>query len=404
MDCNPVGSCFYKDFTKRRRPSLDLTGMRLNTLCRAAFVAVGLPIVAFCGPFVQTNLTSDIPGLAANTDPNLVNPWGISFSATSPIWASDQGKGVSTLYNGAGVAQALVVAIPTTGPNPPQGPTGQVFNSTTASFLLTNGNGQKATFLFDTLGGTIAGWNAGAGSTAVTQLTNAGASYTGLALGTSAGGDTLYAANFGQGKIDAVSAAFADETLAGSFIDPNLPAGYSPYNIQNIGGSLYVEYAFVDPVTHRASVGAGQGLVDIYDGNGTLIKRLISPGGALTAPWGITLAPALFPVFGGDLLVGNFGDGTIHAFDPTTGALLGTLTDGANNPIANPGLWGIGFRTASGFDANALYFVAGIHGEQDGLFGAIGIAPEPGTLALMALACGALLLRKTIGRSAARPR
>jgi uncharacterized protein (TIGR03118 family) len=370
--------------------------MRLNSLCRTVVVAIGgFPVVAFCGPFVQTNLSSNIPGLAANTDPNLINPWGISFSATSPLWVSDQGTGVSTLYNGAGGAVPLVVTIPTNGPNPPQGPTGQVFNTTT-SFKLTNGNSNPATFLFDTLAGTIDGWNGG--TTAVQQLANAGASYTGLALGTSATGDTLYAANFGQAKIDAISASFADEILAGSFTDPNLPAGYSPYNIQNIGGSLYVEYAFVDPVTHRASVGAGLGLVDIFDGNGNFVKRLINPGGALTAPWGITLAPTLFPVFGGDLLVGNFGDGTIHAFDPTTGALLGSLTNAANNPIANPGLWGIGFRTAAGFDPNALYFVAGIDGEKDGLFGAISLAPEPGTLALMGIACGGLLLKKVIGR------
>ena len=356
------------------------------------------PIAAFCGPFVQTNLSSNIPGLAANFDPNLINPWGNSFSATSPIWVSDQGAGVATLYGGNGAAVPLVVSIPTTGPNPPQGPTGQVFNST-SSFLLTNGNGQKATFLFDTLAGSIAGWNTG--TTAVTQLSNAGASYTGLALGSSAAGDTLYAANFGQAKIDAISAGFADENLVGSFTDPNLPAGYSPYNIQNIGGSLYVEYAFVDPVTHRASVGAGQGLVDIFDANGNFVKRLIDAGGALDAPWGITLAPALFPMFGGDLLVGNFGDGTVHAFNPTTGALLGSLTDSSNNPIANPGLWAIEFRAAgaTGFDPNTLYFTAGINGERDGLFGAIAAAtPEPGTLALMAIAGAGLLLKKVIAR------
>ena len=371
--------------------------MRLNPVCRAAVLTIGfVPIVAFCGPFVQTNLSSNIPGLAANTDPNLVNPWGISFSANSPLWVSDQGAGVATLYNAAGGAVALVVTIPTSGPNPPQGPTGQVFNST-PSFLLTNGNGQKATFLFDTLGGTIAGWNTG--TTAVTQLTNAGASYTGLALGTtSAAADTLYAANFGQTRIDAVSSTFADEVLPGSFTVPGLPAGYAPYNIQNIGGSLYVEYALVDPVTHRASVGAGQGLVAVFDGDGKFVKTLISTGGALNAPWGITVAPALFPLFGGDLLVGNFGDGRINAFDPTTGALLGTLTDSLNNPIANPGLWGIGFRVGGGFDPNALYFVAGINNEQNGLFGSIELAPEPGTLVMVSLACAGLLLKKKLFR------
>jgi uncharacterized protein (TIGR03118 family) len=363
-------------------------------------LAIGIfPIVAFGGPFVQVNLSSDIPGLAANTDPNLVNPWGNSFSGTSPIWVSDQGKGLATLYTGSGSAVGLVVTIPG-GTTPPQGPTGQVFNSTATSFALTNGNGMKATFIFDTLAGTIEGWNTA--TSAVIQLTNAGASYTGLALGTSARGDTLYAANFAQDTIDTVNSSFADTTLAGSFTDPNLPAGYVPYNVQNIGGSLYVEYAQVDPVTHRAAVGPGKGIVAVFDGDGNFVTQLIT-GGVLNAPWGITLAPALFPVFGGDLLVGNFGDGRVNAFNPTTGAFLGTLTDSSNNPIANPGLWGIGFRpAATGFDPNALYFTAGINGEQDGLFGDIAAAattPEPGTLALMALGAAGLLLKKVIRRA-----
>jgi uncharacterized protein (TIGR03118 family) len=171
--------------------------------------------------------------MAANTDPNLINPWGISFSGTSPIWVSDQGKGVATLYTGTGSAVPLVVTIPG-GTTPPQGPTGQVFNSTTSSFLLTNGNGMKATFIFDTLAGTIEGWNTA--TTAVIQLTNAGASYTGLALGTSARGDTLYAANFAQDTIDTVNSMFADTTLAGSFTDPIFPRAMPLMTFKISGG------------------------------------------------------------------------------------------------------------------------------------------------------------------------
>jgi uncharacterized protein (TIGR03118 family) len=305
---------------------------------------------------------------------------------------------VSTLYNGAGVAQSLVVTIPTSGPNPPQGPTGQVFNSAalSTSFVV---NGAKATFLFDTLGGTIAGWNSASGTTAATAFTRPGAAYTGLAIGSSAAGDTLYAANFAQGSIDVINSAFAMISLAGSFTDPNLTAGYVPYNVQNVGGSLYVEYSQVDPVTHRAAVGAGLGVVAVFDQNGNFIKTLTS-GGPLNAPWGITMAPLLFPVFGGDLLIGNFGDGRVNAYDPATGAFLGTLTNGSNTPIANPGLWGIGFRTAAGFDPNALYFVAGINNEADGLFGEIVAAPEPATFVLMSLAGAGFLMFKS--RASAR--
>ena len=373
--------------------------MRLNPLCRASVVAFESfrSWLALCTPFVQTNLFQhsracrehrseshqSLGNFLQCHQPDLgIRPRRGSCDALQREWERGPASGEHSYHR------------PRTAP---QGPTGQVFNST-ASFLLTNGNGQKATFLFDTLGGSIVGWN---GTTAVTQLTNAGASYTGLALGSSTVGDTLYAANFGQGKIDAISAGFSDENLAGSFVDPNLPAcAILPTTSRTLGGSLYVEYALVNPTTGRVSVGAGEGLVDIFDANGNFVKRLINPGGSLDAPWGITLAPTLFPVFGGDLLVGNFGDGTIHAFDPTTGALLGSLTDSSNNPIANPGLWGIvGFRTASEVRSQrSLFHAAGINGEQDGLFGSISTAPEPGTLALMGIACGGLLLKKVIGR------
>jgi uncharacterized protein (TIGR03118 family) len=366
---------------------------------RAVFVGMmALPIVAFGGSFTQSNLSSDIPGLAAFTDANLKNPWGISFSGTSPIWVSDQGTGVSTLYNGTGSAAALVVSIPPTGATPPQGPTGQVFNTTASSFNLPVGG--KSLFLFATLAGTIDGWNGGSGTTAQqTVFSDPGAVLTGLALGNNGTNDFLYAANFAGGKIDIIDSTFSKTTLAGNFTDPNLPAGYSPYNIQNINGLLYVEYALVDPTTHKASESLHQGVVDVFDTNGNFMKRLVLDG-ALSSPWGVTLAPAGFGEFGGDLLVGNFGDGAINAFNPTTGAFIGTVSDRNNNPLLNDGLWGIGFRpAAAGFDPNALYFVAGINDEADGLFGRIQAVPEPGTFLLVSILGAALIFARKFGRA-----
>lgn len=351
-----------------------------------------LTIPAMAAPtFQQTNLASDIPGLAAVTDPNLKNPWGMSFSATSPFWVSNQGSNNSTLYNGAGTPQALVVTVPTTGAGP-QGPTGQVFNGG-SNFALTPGN--PARFIFATLSGEIAGWNpAVSPTTAVVQFAATDrAVYTGLANATVGGSDFLYAADFGNGKIDVFNSSFQKTTLAGSFTDPNVPAGYSPYNIQNINGKLYVEYAKVDPVTRRASEDLNQGLVDVFDLNGNLTQRLVTNTN-LSSPWGVTLAPSGFGAFGGALLVGNFGDGRINAFDPITGAFLGALSDALGQPIENDGLWAIKFRdAASGFDPNALFFVAGINDEADGLFGRITAVPEPSTYLLLSIGIGLVAIR-----------
>jgi uncharacterized protein (TIGR03118 family) len=333
--------------------------------------------------YVQTNLASDISGLAPNTDTNLKNPWGMSFAATSPFWMSDQVTGKSTLYNGAGVPQALVVTTP-------PAPTGQVFNASSSFNLSTGG---KALFIFDSLSGQIAGWNGAQGTTAATMFTATdGAAFTGLAINNNGSGDFLYAADFANGRIDVLNTNFALMTLPGAFTDPNLPAGFSPYNIQTVGGKLYVEYAQVDPVTHRPTTTANIGIVDVFDANGNFLQRLAT-NTHLDSPWGITQAPASFGSFGGDILVGNFGDGTISAFDPLSGVFQGVLSDLSGNPIVNSGLWALNFRASgSGFDPNALFFNAGINGEADGLFGEITPAPEPSTLALLALGIGALAL------------
>ena len=337
-----------------------------------------LAICALLGPalfgdgFTQTNLVSDIPGMAINTDPNLKDPWGMSFNAASPIWVSDRATGVSTLYSGTGVVNSLVVTVP---PGIPLGPTGQVFANITGNFLLNN---SPAAFIFDTLGGTIDAWNGG--TTATVMNTTTGASFEGLALA----GTQLYAANFqATGGIDVFDTNFAPTTSAGGFVDPNLPAGYSAFNVQNIGGILYVEYAKVTSGVPVPLPGGG-GFVDEFDANGNLLKRLISDG-PLDAPWGIALAPATFGAFGGDLLVGNFGNGEINAFNPTTGSFIGTLDDGNGNPIVNPGLWAIDFGNSSA-NPNGLYFNVGLNGGQDGLFGVITATPEPASFGLTALA------------------
>jgi uncharacterized protein (TIGR03118 family) len=331
--------------------------------------------------YQQTNLVSDIPGLAAFTDRHLVNPWGISFSSTSPFWISDNGTGVSTLYNGQGQPfpppprGPLVVTIPPA-PGSGQGtPTGTVFNGTTG-FVITQGtSSHPALFLFDTLDGTLSGWNPAVNaSSAVIAVNNAGSAvYTGLAMASNASGTFLYAANalpspaHPNGTIDVFDQHFTPTQLQGSFTDPNLPADYSVYNIQTVAGLLLVTYAL--PPTSPSQV--GDGFVDAFDTNGHLIRRLISRG-PLDAPWGLVLAPAGFGRFSKALLVGNLANGYINAFDFETGAFRGTLESQLGQPIQNAGLWALTFGTGSqGFNPETLYFDAGIDNFQHGLFGAI---------------------------------
>jgi len=325
--------------------------------------------------FTQTNLVSDIPGMAKTTDPNLVNPWGVSFSSGSPFWISDNGTGLATLYNGAGDIIPLVVTVP-----PPGGaaPTGQVFNSS-SSF-----NGDL--FIFATEGGTITGWRGALGTTAETLSPGTGGVYKGLAIATTPNGTYLYATDFHNNSITVFPGTGAPN-LPGNFTDPSLPAGYAPFNIQNIGGKLYVTYAVQDAAKHDDVSGPGHGIVDVFDLQGNFLQRLIS-NGPLNSPWGMAIAPTGFGNFGNDLLVGNFGDGTINAFDPSTGNFLGQL-DGANGmPLINLGLWDLTVGNGgNGGSKSDLYFTAGIPGdgmvEDHGLFGSIVPTPEPGTLALL---------------------
>ncbi len=340
--------------------------------------------------YVQTNLVSDLPGLAQLTDPALKNPWGVSENATSPFWVSDQGTNESTLYSvtAAGVSKpALTVAIPTTAGGP-QGPTGQVANTTTAFQV----DGKAANFIFANLNGTISAWNSNAGTTAVVQATTAGALYTGLAIDPSSA--RLFAANGAQNRIDVFNGSFQPVSLpAGAFTVPNLPAGLVPFNVQEINGQIYVTYAPAGRAAQAAAT-AGSGVVAVFDANGTFIKQLIT-GGNLASPWGIALAPDSFGQFGGDLLVGNFSfvDSEINAFDPITGALDGTIAidDGGNGP---GGLWDLTFGNGgSGGDPNTLYFVDGLNGESDGLFAALSVV-EPSSLVLLTPVLALLLAQR----------
>lgn len=369
----------------RRRAGAGRTpaAVRLTPVLAAALL-VGRPAAAQ-SRVVQTNLVSDVAGHAYVTDPQLVNPWGVSASPTGPFWVSDNHTGLSTLYNGAGVKQGLVVTVPGVG-GAAGSPTGQVFNGT-GSFALPNGG--NAVFLFASEDGTISGWNPAGGASAVTAVNPlGGASYKGLAVSGSGAGARLYGANFGQGRVDVFDGSFG-LVGSGGFVDPNLPAGYAPFNAQTIGNSVYVTYAL-----HGANgddvPGAGHGFLDVYGTDGTFQRRLVS-GGALNSPWGMAIAPAGFGSFGGDLLVGNFGDGMIHAYDPLTGAAEGALLAADGTPLAIDGLWSLDFGNGGkGGASNALYFTAGPDDEAHGLFGSLTAVPEPSTFALAGLGVAGL--------------
>ncbi len=323
--------------------------------------------------YEQHNLVSDMPGLAGLTDPNLVNPWGIAYGPTTPFWIADNHSGASSIYDGNGVQTRTAVTIPTAaGGAPPASPTGIVFNSTT-DFIV--GPNQPAKYIFATEDGTISAWGSGTSAVLKVDLSTSGAVYKGLALAGSEGKKYLYAANFSTGRVDVFDANFTPVALAGAFTDPNLPAQFAPFNIQNVGGKLYVTYALPDAAHHDDVSGPGNGYVNVFDASGQLIKRLVSQG-PLNSPWGIALAPAGFGGFSGALLVGNFGDGRINAFKPATGEWLGALEDAKGKLIEIEGLWGLTFGngTKAG-NTHSLYFTAGISGggnvEDHGLFGRV---------------------------------
>lgn len=334
--------------------------------------------------YTQTNLVSDGSVPAATISDNLINPWGISHSPTGPFWVSDNGTGLTTIYNGAGTAvqvagqDAITIAAP-----PGQdtaAPTGQVFNIAGSGFEITaNGVTAPSVFLFATEDGTISGWapTVDPGSSVIAIDNSNGSNtavYKGLAIGTTNQGTFLYAANFRNGTVDVFDKDF---TQVNSFTDPNLPPGYAPFNVQVLDNKLYVTFAQQDVAKHDDVAGPGHGFVDAFDLNGNMLDRVASRG-VLNSPWGLDIAPKGFGQFSGDLLVGNFGDGTIDAFNPKTDRFIGQLLGSDGNPLQIQDLWALTNGTGSqGTNASAVYFTAGGQDEQHGVFGSLAATGDP---------------------------
>ncbi len=372
----------------RRDPGVSLLRRRrwsvlwLGVLAAVALLALAGPSVARAGggggghrhAFQQRNLVSDIAGVARITDRNLVNPWGLAAGPSTPLWVADNGTDVSTLYSGA-VHGSIPVAAPLVVGIPGGAPTGVVFNPTDGFVVHAGSASAPARFIFDSEAGQITAWspNVPPATQAQPEVTTAGAIYKGLAIANAGKhkGTLLYAADFHGAKIDVFDSAFAAVTLpAGAFTDSALPAGYAPFNIQELGGRLYVAYAQQDADAEDEVAGPGLGFVDVYDTRGHLRKRLVSQG-QLNAPWGLVVAPHRFGGFGGDLLVGNFGDGAINAYDVRSGHFDGQLKNEDGNPIQIDGLWALRFGNGTFGTPHGLLFSAGIGDEQHGLLGEI---------------------------------
>jgi len=313
--------------------------------------------------YVRRNLVSDGGVPAARVDPDLVNGWGLAASASGPWWVNAADSGKSLLYNGHGSKNPLVVSVA-------GAPTGIVFNGG-SGFVIPNTG--AARFLFASEDGTISAWSPSLATQSVVVIDRSAdeASYKGLAIDSTTAGTRLYAADFHNARVDVFDGAFDPVTVAGAFEDPNLPAGYAPFGIQTLAGSVYVAYALQDEDGEEEVAGPGLGVVDKYDLAGHLLAR-VATGGALNAPWGMALAPAGFGRFSGKLLVGNFGDGHINVFAPATFQPKGHLKDANGKTIVIDGLWGIAFGNGGNAGpANTLFFAAGPDDEEHGLFGRI---------------------------------
>lgn len=321
--------------------------------------------------YSQTNLVADTAGIASHTDSQLSNPWGIAAFPGQPFWIANNNGGTSTLYDTSGNKNSLVVQIPTASVNPCSVgcPTGIVASSFSTDF-------GGAQFLFDTEDGILVSWSQGVAGTTVVDNSAAGAVYKGLALLSNGAGNFLLAANFRSGKVDVFDRAFKPASLGGSFTDPNLPSGFAPHGIHIINNQVFVAYAMQDGPKHDPVIGAENGVVDIFDINGNFVTRFAS-GGVLNTPWGVALSPANFGRFSNAVLVGNFGDGTINAFD-ANGNSIGQLADTGGHALVNPGLWDLLFGQTSS-DAQTLYFTAGGADQMHGLFATLNAAQAAGS-------------------------
>jgi uncharacterized protein (TIGR03118 family) len=329
--------------------------------------------------YKQTNLVADTASVTpapAHVDANLVNPWGIAFFPGGPFWINDNNSGFSTLYNQTGMLQGTFTVPPPAGSTAAATPTGIVADVSQTGFVV---GGLPSLFIFDTEDGTISGWNGGA--TVILAVDNSmggnGAVYKGLAMITNNGANFLLATNFRSGKVEVYDSNFKLTNLSGTFTDPNLPAGYAPFGIHVITNAksqtnIYVTYALQDAAKHDPVHAAGDGLVDIFDTNGNMIQTFVMQGDVHTnAPWGIVIPPAGFGAFGGDVLVGNFGDGVLNAYTPA-GTFIDSVKDAGGNVITNLSLWDLVFGGggAAG-DANTLYLTAGGMAEMHGLFASL---------------------------------
>jgi uncharacterized protein (TIGR03118 family) len=328
------------------------------------FLAVKLftAVSARADTYSWTNFQSDIAGVAQHTDPNLVNPWGMSVSTTGTIWVSDNDTGVSTLYNQDGTSVPLVVEIPTAAQNTEgANPTGQVFNDTGFFQVTKNGASASALFIFVSEDGSISGWNPTLdGTHAIIAVDNGNgrnhAIYKGATLGVRNGHNFLYVTDFHRTKVETYDENF-NRVNPNGFVDPNIPSGYGPFGIRNFNSEIFVTYAKQDAAKEDDVHCAGCGLINVFDTSGHFLRRLTQRGN-LNAPWGLT-------EFDGELWVGNFGDGKINVYDPTTGAFIETLMRADGTPLQFDGLWDL-LTLGSG-----VYFTAGIAEEAHGLFGII---------------------------------
>ncbi|MFM0067004.1 TIGR03118 family protein [Paraburkholderia aspalathi] len=354
------------------------------TVFSAVVSAAALTSLVACGgssgsinsqSFTSSVLVSDGAVSAPHTDPNLKNGWGVAFNPKGFVWVADNGTSVATLYDGNGVPQSLVVSIPN-GTSGTANPTGIVFNGTTDFTVTQGGKSGVGAFIFSGEGGTITAWAPAVAPTNAIVMVDggsAGAVYKGLALASNGTANFLYATDFHNNRIDVFDTNFAKVAMPGKFQDATLPAGFAPFGIQAIGSKLFVTYAKQDAAAHDNVDGSGLGFVDVFDTSGNLLQHFASAG-PLNAPWGVAQAPGNFGRFSGDILIGNFGDGTINAFDPASGQSLGTINLSNGTTFVQPGLWGIAF--GNGLDnqpTNTLFFAAGPNDEANGVYGRIDV-------------------------------